>query len=111
MTARSRFTLAIAAVTMAWGFAATSARACEEHAQAPDAKDAKDAKPVAAADSKGCTMPCCAKKGTAEAKNVAPAAAVAPVAAVNDGAKPEAPCAAGKACPKKAATVAKAEPA
>ena len=101
-----------AAALLAFGLTATVSVACEEHAQAADAKDPNA---VPTADVKGCDKPCCAKKTASDAKvAAAPAAAVAAVPAV-EAKTAEAPCAAhaadAKSCPKKAAVVAKAEPA
>ena len=77
--------------------------ACDQHAQAAEAKDVKAV--AANGNAKGCDMPCCAHAAAAaNDKNAAPPAG-------------EKPCSAheAKGCPKKAgataAAVAKAEPA
>ena len=88
-------------MAVALGVSASSAFACNEHAQAAEVKDEKVV--AAKADTKDCDMPCCAKAKAASDKKIAAA--------------PEKPCAAhdAKGCPKKAeakaAAVAKAEPA
>jgi hypothetical protein len=91
----------LAAVALAT--AASAGLACDQHAQAAEAKDMKA---VAANDAaKGCDMPCCAHANSAVNDKIA-ADAVA-----------EKPCSAQapKGCPKKAtataAAVAKSEPA
>lgn len=82
--------------SLALAVAATTGFACDEHAQAADAKDGKTV--AAKGDAKGCDMPCCAHAAdAADAK-----AAAAPA---------EKPCAMhdGKGCPKKATAMAKAD--
>jgi hypothetical protein len=100
-----------AAAAIALAMTATSSWACDQHAQAADAKAV-----AANGEAKGCDKPCCATKTADDAKNaVAPAAALAAVN-TDDGKKCDKPCDAGKTadgkgCPKKGAMVAKAEPA
>ena len=91
----------LAAIALAT--AASAGLACDQHAQAAEAKDMKA---VAANDAaKGCDMPCCAHANAAANDKTAADAAT------------EKPCAAHatKGCPKKAtatvAAVAKTEPA
>ena len=91
----------LAAVALA--VSASTGFACDQHAQAAEAKDVKAV--AANGDAKGCDMPCCAHANAAA--NDKPAA----------GAPAEKPCAAHdpKGCPKKAgataAAIAKTEPA
>jgi len=91
----------LAAVALA--VSAPTGFACEQHAQAAEAKDVKDV--AANGNAKGCDMPCCAHANSAVNDKIA-ADAVA-----------EKPCPAQapKGCPKKAtataAAVAKSEPA
>jgi hypothetical protein len=103
-----------AAAAIALTMTATTSFACDEHAQAADAKDPKAV--AAAGDAKGCDKPCCAKKTAADAKAAAAPTAALPAVNAADAKPAEAPCAAahaadGKSCPKKTGLVAKAEPA
>ena len=97
-TAAAALALALIATRSSW--------ACEQHAEAAEAKDPKAV--AAGGETAGCDKPCCAKKSAADAKSVAaPAPAANAANAIPcDGAK----SADGKSCPKKAAMVAKVEP-
>jgi hypothetical protein len=100
-----------AAVTIAFAITTTASLACDQQAAAGDAKAV-----AANGEAKGCDKPCCATKTADEAKKAAAPEVGLAAANTNDGKKCDKPCDAGKAadgksCPKKAAMVAKAEPA